>query len=332
MKFKLAAALGIVYAVWGSTYLAVAVADRTLPPLLMLSARFLVAGGLLYAWSAWRGDIARAQLGRREWGAAAIVGGTLLVLDTGGVALAEQRVASGLTALLMAAVPLFTAVIDRTFFGVRLTAGVLTGIATGLFGVAMLVGPSTRIDPVGAGVILFAALAWAVGSAYARVAPLPKAPFLSASMQMLCAGSLLAVAGSATGELSRLHPGAVSAASLGSFAYLVVFGSIVAFTVYGWLLRSGASSVLVSTYAYVNPAVAVFLGWVLVGERVGIRELEAGAVILGSVALLVAARVQRAAPQPVAESIGEYIRRKDAQVIEFPRAAPRLADLRRMSA
>ena len=124
----------------------------------------------------------------------------------------------------------------------------------------------------------------------------------------------------------------MSAASLGSFAYLVVFGSIVAFTVYGWLLRSGASSMLVSTYAYVNPAVAVLLGWALVGERVGVRELEAGAVILGSVGLLVAARVQRAAPQPVAESIGQYIRRKDAQAVEFPRGAPRLADLRRMSA
>ncbi|HKI93197.1 MAG TPA: EamA family transporter [Gaiellaceae bacterium] len=332
MKLKLVAALGIVYAVWGSTYLAVAVADRTLPPLLMLAARFLVAGGILYAWSAWRGDVARAHLGRREWGAAAAVGAMLLFVDTGGVAWAETRVDSGLTALLMAAVPLFTALIDRTFFGVRFSAGVLAGIATGLFGVAMLVGPSTRIDPVGAGVILVAALAWASGSAYARVAPLPKAPFLSASMQMLCAGGLLAVAGSATGEISRVHPGAMSAASLGSFAYLVVFGSIVAFTVYGWLLRSGASSMLVSTYAYVNPAVAVFLGWALVGEHVGIRELEAGAVILGSIALLVGARVGRVAPQPVAESIGQYIRRKDAQSVEFPRAAPRLADLRRIAA
>src|SRR6186997_99552 len=148
MRARIAIALGIVYVVWGSTYLAIAVADRTLPPLLMLAVRFGLAGGLLYAWSAWRGDVAAARLGRREWTAAAIVGGLLLFLDTGGVAWAEQRVASGLTALLVA--------------------------------------PSGHIDSVGAAVILVAAFAWAAGSAYGRVAPLPQAPFLSAAMQMLC--------------------------------------------------------------------------------------------------------------------------------------------------
>lgn len=301
MRTKIAIALGIVYVVWGSTYLAIAVADRTLPPLLMLAVRFGLAGGLLYAWSAWRGDVRRVRPGRREWMAAGVVGGLLLFVDTGGIAWAEQRVASGLTALLVATVPLFSALIDRTFFGIKLSLGALAGIAAGLFGVALLAGQSAHIDPLGAAVILGAALAWAGGSAYARVAPLPDAPFLSAAMQMLCAAALLALAGAAMGELGRVHPAAISTGSIAAFAFLVVFGSIVAFTAYGWLLRSGAPSVLVSTYAYVNPAVAVVLGWAFAGEAIGGRELAAGAVILASVGMLVLAREKRDDAEPQEE-------------------------------
>jgi drug/metabolite transporter (DMT)-like permease len=293
MRTKIVIALGIVYVVWGSTYLAIAVADRSLPPLLMLAVRFGFAGALLYAWSAWRGDVRAARPGRREWTAAAVVGGLLLFVDTGGIAWAEQRVASGLTAILVATVPLFTALLDRTFFGVRLTLGALAGIAAGLLGVALLVGQSGRVDPVGAAVILVAALAWAAGSAYGRVAPLPQPPFLSAAMQMLSAAALLGVAGAAMGEVGQVHLAAISAGSTAAFAFLVVFGSIVAFTAYGWLLRSGAPSVLVSTYAYVNPAVAVVLGWALAGEAVGGRELVAGLVIVASVGMLVLAREPR---------------------------------------
>jgi drug/metabolite transporter (DMT)-like permease len=330
MRTKLVVALGIVYVVWGSTYLAIAVADRTLPPLLMLAVRFGIAGGLLYAWSSWRGDVRRARPGRREWAAAAVVGGLLLFVDTGGIAWAEQRVASGLTALLVAAVPLFTAVLDRTFFGIRLSLGALVGIAAGLLGVALLVGRNAHIDPVGAAVILGAALAWAGGSAYARVASLPDAPFLSAAMQMLCAAALLAVAGSAMGELGGVHPSAISAGSIVAFAYLVVFGSIVAFTAYGWLLRSGAPSVLVSTYAYVNPAVAVLLGWAFAGEAIGGREIAAGTVILASVGTLLLAREQHEEAEPLPETIEPYLRRKEAQG-DDPLTVARLADLRRMA-
>jgi drug/metabolite transporter (DMT)-like permease len=290
VRSRIAIALGIVYVVWGSTYLAIAVADKTLPPLLMLAVRFGLAGVLLYAWSAWRGDVRRTRPGRREWTAAAIVGGLLLFVDTGGIAWAEQRVASGLTALLVATVPLFTALLDRTLFGIRLSLGALAGIVAGLLGVVLLVGASAHVDPVGAAVILGAALAWAAGSAYARVAPLPQPPFLSAAMQMLCAAAFLGIAGSAMGELGRVHPAAISAGSVAAFSFLVVFGSIVAFTAYGWLLRSGAPSVVVSTYAYVNPAVAVLLGWTFAGEAVGGRELAAGAVIVASVGMLILAR------------------------------------------
>jgi drug/metabolite transporter (DMT)-like permease len=331
VKLKLAAALGIVYVVWGSTYLAIAVADRSLPPLLMLALRFGLAGALLYGWSWWRGDLAEARPGRREWTAAAIVGGLLLFVETGGVAWAEQRVSSGLTALLVATVPLFAALIDRTFFGIKLSVGAVAGIATGLLGVALLAGPSANIDPLGAIVILGGAFAWAAGSAYARVASLPSAPFLSASMQMLAAAAMLSVGATATGELGRVHPAAISSASVGAFAFLVVFGSIVTFTAYGWLLRSGAPSMLVSTYAYVNPAVAVFLGWLLAGEHVGGRELGAGAVVLASVGMLVLARDPRPAPAPLAETIAPYLRHKEAQAAHVA-SVPKLTDLRRISA
>jgi drug/metabolite transporter (DMT)-like permease len=210
---KLAVALVTVYLVWGSTYLAIAVANRTLPPLLMLSVRFLIAGALLYGWSLWRGDVAAERPGRRQWGAAAVVGGLLLVVDTGGVAWVELRVPSGIAALLVATVPVFIALLDRAIFGIRLGFGAVAGISTGLVGVAILVGPSGKLDALGAAVILVASLAWAAGSVYARVAPLPCRPVLTAAMQMLCAGVLLAVAGLAMGEGSRVHLGAISAAS-----------------------------------------------------------------------------------------------------------------------
>ena len=328
---KLAVAMITVYLVWGSTFLAIAVANRSLPPLLMLSVRFLIAGALLYGWSRWRGDVRTERPGKRQWIAAAVVGGLLLLVDTGGIAWAEQRVASGITALLVASVPLFIAVLDRAFFGIRLGFGAAAGIATGLLGVGLLVGPSAKIDLLGATVILVASFAWAAGSVYARVAPLPRSPALSAAMQMLCAGALLAVAGLAMGEGSRIHLGAISSASLAALAFLIVFGSLVAFTAYAWLLQN-ASTTLLSTYAYVNPAVAVFLGWAIVGEHVGSKEIAAGVVILSSIALLVFGRDPRVAAEPTAESLEPYIRRQRAQVVDFPRAAPKLSDLRRIVA
>jgi drug/metabolite transporter (DMT)-like permease len=326
---KLAGALAIVYVVWGSTYLGMAVADRTLPPLLMLSVRFLIAGALLYAFAARRGELA-ARPGRREWRAAAIVGTALLVLDTGGVAWAVQRVPSGTAALIVATVPLFMAVIDRVCFGIRLPLGAVAGIATGLVGVAILAGPSGSLDLLGVAVLLFASFTWAAGSAYARVAPLPRGPFAGAAMQMLTAGALLGVLGLAAGEGARVHPSQVSAASLLALLFLIVFGSLVAFTAYGWLLRN-ASTPLVSTYAYVNPAVAVFLGWALVGEHVGGREIAAGLVVLASVAMLMLAREARAATPATPESQPGYIRSKDAQRKAF-RQVPRLAELHRIAA
>ena len=320
---KLVSALFVVYVVWGSTYLAIAVADRSLPPFLMLSARFLLAGAVLYWWARRRGA-ARPTL--RHVRSAAIVGFALLVVDTGGVAWAEQRVPSGLAALLVASVPLFVAILDRVCFGVRLPLGAALGIAVGLLGVVLLVGPSGRVDALGAAVLLGASFAWAAGSTYARVAPLPSDNLLSAALQMLTAGIGLGVIAAVHGERVT-H---VSATSLSAFAFLVVFGSLLAFTAYGWLLRNAPSS-LVSTYAYVNPAVAVFLGWLFVGEHVGGREIAAGLVILSSVGLLAVRHERRVAPEPVAEALAPYIRRQEARYTEF-RGAPRLNELPRLAA
>lgn len=313
---KLAAALFTVYVVWGSTYLAIAVADRSLPPLLMLSVRFGIAGAVLFAWK-------RQWPTLRQWGAAATVGAALLVVDTGGVAFAVQRVPTGIAALLVASVPLFISLLDRVFYGERMP---VAGIAVGLAGVGLLVGGAGHIDPLGAVVLLVASFAWAAGSVYARVAPLPEDTILSAAMQMLTAGAMLGVLGTVSGE--RFH--AVSASSLGALAFLVVFGSLVAFTAYGWLLRN-APSPLVSTYAYVNPAVAVGLGWLFVGEHIGPREVLAGLVILSSVALLAVRHERHAAPEPVAEALAPYIRRQEAKRSEF-RGAPRLHELPRLAA
>lgn len=289
---KLAAALATVYVVWGSTYLAIAVAERTMPPLLMLSVRFLVAGALLYAWCVRRGHVAAERPGRREWLSAAVIGALLLAFETGVLALAEKRIATGLAALLVASVPLFMAVLDRALFGARIAPVAGLGILTGLAGVGMLAGTSGHADPVGVGLVLAGALAWTVGSLYSRVAPQPRSILLFTAMQMLAGGLELAVFGAARGEVGQVHLAAVSAASWASFAYLVLVGAIFAYTAYGWLLKHSSTPVLTS-YAYVNPAIAVLLGWGLAGEHIGARELVAGFVILTSVALLLVPRKQK---------------------------------------
>ena len=293
---RLAAALGIVYVVWGSTYLGIDVAERALPPLLMLGIRFLVAGALLYAWARRRGEVAAERPGLRQWRAAALVGFLLLVVETGAVAFSEKHVPTGMAALIVASVPLFMAMIDRAFFGIRLAPLATVGILSGLAGVGLLAGGGGSLSPLWALVLLGGALAWAAGSAYARVAPLPRGPVLSASMQMLTAGATLLAISAAKGDLGRVHASALGLTSIGSIAYLVGFGSILAYTAYGWLLRN-APTPLLSTYAYVNPAVAVVLGWLFAGERLGARELVAGLVVVASVALILLAR----RPQPPRE-------------------------------
>jgi drug/metabolite transporter (DMT)-like permease len=284
-------ALATVYLVWGSTYLAIRVTDRTMPPFLMSSVRFLIAGTVLYALVA-RG---RARPTLREWGAAAIVGAALLLVGNGGVAWAETRLESGLAALIVAILPLWVALMDRLFFGRRLSPAAIVGLVVGFAGVALLVRPGGTGDVAAAVLLVFTTAAWAGGSLYARGAPLPQNPLLAAAMQMLTAGVFLGIFGLATGEARSVHADSFASDQLLAFAYLVVFGSLIAFSAYAWLLKNVRISV-VATYAFVNPVVAVALGTVFLSEPIGWTTVIAGAAIVVAVVLIITARTP--APKP----------------------------------
>ena len=285
---RVLAAFAAVYVVWGSTYLAIRVAIETLPPLTMAGVRFLLAGAVLYAFMRARGEPAPT---RRQWRSTAVVGALLLLCGNGGVVLAERTVPSGVVALLVAVVPLWMVLLDWwRRGGVRPAAQTLAGLVVGFGGMVLLVGPGSLagaggVDPLGAGLVMFGAFAWAAGSIYARGAPLPRSPFLATGMEMAAGGALLLLAGALRGEWSGIDPSAFTARSLAAFAYLVVFGSLVGFTAYIWLLGVSTPA-RVSTYAYVNPVVAVFLGWALLGEPVTARVLLAAATIVAAVAVI----------------------------------------------
>ncbi|TMD65123.1 MAG: EamA family transporter [Chloroflexi bacterium] len=293
-------ALGTVYLLWGSTYLGIKFSIATIPPLLMGSVRFLVAGAILYVIGIRAGDVRGDRLGARQWLAALVIGSALLVGGNGGVILAEQYVPTGVVALLVATAPLWMAIIDRVAFGRRLPALVIVGLVIGFAGVAFLIGSpgSGRISLFGAALALAAPLCWASGSVFTRHVQLPVRPLVASSMEMLCAGVIFAVASIATGELGRLHP--FSTTSIVALGYLIVFGSLIGFSAYVWLLRSAPLS-LVSTYAYVNPVVAVILGTIFLSERISPRTLIAGGIIIAAVALIVVAR-NRAAAATAAQS------------------------------
>jgi drug/metabolite transporter (DMT)-like permease len=285
------AALATVYLVWGSTYLAIRVADRTIPPLLMSSVRFLIAGTALFAFAS-RG---RARPTLRQWGAAAIVGAGLLLIGNGGVAWAETRIESGLAALIIAMIPLWVALMDRVFFGRRLSLAAVSGLVVGFGGVALLIRPGGGGDIVAMLLLVGAASGWAAGSLYARGAALPESPLLSASMQMLSAGVLLGIAGLATGEASDVSADSFSVKPVMAVAYLVLIGSIVAFTAYAWLLKNVRISI-VATYAFVNPVVAVVLGTVFLSEPLHWTTVIAGVAIVVAVVLIVTARAPAEKP------------------------------------
>ena len=286
------AAFGVVYLVWGSTYLAIRVAIESIPPFLMAGTRFLVAGALMYGWSRLRGA---PRPGRPAWGAALLLGALFLLFGNGGVVWAEQFVASGLAAVLVALMPIWTALVEWARPGGRrpglmTTAGLLTGFA----GVALLLAPgggAAEIHRVGALVLILASLSWAIASVISRNMPLPESGAQSSGMQMLAGGALLTVAGLATGEAAAFDPGAMSPRSLGALLYLITFGSLLGFGAFTWLLRV-TSPARVATYAYVSAVVAVILGWALLGEPFGPRELAAAAVIVGGVALITTAKLR----------------------------------------
>jgi drug/metabolite transporter (DMT)-like permease len=286
---KVLFAFSAVYFIWGSTYLAILFGIETLPPFLMAGVRFLIAGGLLYAWARLHGRALRPT--RDHWIATAVVGLLLLLGGNGLVVWSETRVASGVTALLVGIVPCWMVLLDWLRpGGARPSRQVVFGLMLGLTGLIWLIGPDSlmgggRADLLGAAAVLLASFSWAAGSIYLRHAKMPPAPFLSTAMQMLAGGAALLVLGLGLGEPWRFDPAAFSPRSILALLYLIVFGSIVAFTAYVWLLRVSTPT-RVSTYAYVNPVVAVFLGWALADEALTVRMLVAAAVIVSGVALI----------------------------------------------
>ncbi len=288
-RSRLIAAFAAVYVVWGSTYLAIRFGVETIPPFMMAGMRFVFAGIALYAWARFRGALPPTRI---EWRSAAIIGTLLLFVGNGGVTWAEQRVPSGITALLVATVPMWIVLIDWLWYGaVRPRPGAVAGIIVGLIGVVMLIGPDqlfghNRIDLGGVGVLMVACVSWAVGSLYSRTAVLPASPLMATSMEMLAGSVVLFIAAAFNGEFQRFDPAAVSLRSWLSVGYLSVFGSIIGFTAYVWLLRVAHAS-RVATYAYVNPVIAIFLGWSLAGEQFAVQMLVAAAIIILAVVLII---------------------------------------------
>jgi drug/metabolite transporter (DMT)-like permease len=287
-------ALGTVYLVWGSTYLGIRLSLDGIPPLLMGAVRFLLAGGLLAAWALARGERKALPARPAEWLGAAAIGALLLLGGNGGVILAEQFIPSGVAALCVATAPMWMALIDRIAFGQRLSRLGAAGLLVGFGGVVILVGlpGSDRLDWRGLVLCLLAPICWASGSVFSRHVPLPRQALTGSAIEMMSAGGLFVLASLLVAEPARLHPAAIPPHALAALAYLVVFGSIVGFSAYAWLLRN-APLPLVSTYAYVNPMVAVTLGALVLREPLSLRTLLAGGVIVAGVVMILTARVRR---------------------------------------
>jgi drug/metabolite transporter (DMT)-like permease len=302
------AAFAAVYLAWGSTYAAIRIAIDTMPPLLMAGARFLLAGTLLYAIMRLRGEPAPE---RRHWRNTALIGMLLLMLGNGGVTMAERTVPSAIVALLVAMVPMWMVLLEWLRpGGTRPTGRTLLGLVIGFAGIVLLIGPGSlagggRVDPLGAGIVTVGALAWAAGSIWSRSAALPRNPLVATGMEMAWGGVWLLLAGTLRGELGVLDPSAFTTRSVLAFAYLVVVGSLIGFSAYIWLLGVSTPA-RVSTYAYVNPLVAVLLGWALLNEPLSGRMLAAAAIIVAAVAVITLGKRPRPAVEAAAggEKIG----------------------------
>jgi drug/metabolite transporter (DMT)-like permease len=286
MRWKIGIAFFAVYVCWGLTYLAMRVAVVNIPPHLLSGSRFVVAGLVLYAWARLSGEAAPTA---RQWRAAVLIGGFLLLGGNASVAWAEERVPSGLAAVLIAVAPIWMVGLEWARGGTRPTKRVITGLLLGLLGVGLLVSSrasvGSRLDPRGAAILILASASWAWGSVISKSAPLPKSQFLATSMEMIGGGLLLLLTAGVAGQFAQFQPARVSGSAALAWGYLVIFGSLVGFTAYIWLL--GVTSIAkAGTYAYVNPVVAVLMGWAILHEQVTCRMLLAAAVILVGVALV----------------------------------------------
>jgi drug/metabolite transporter (DMT)-like permease len=280
--------LGIVYVVWGSTYLAISVADETMPALLTSGVRFAIAGAIVWTFLRVRRGREHMRVTREQVASCAIIGALLVAGGNGLVMVGELHVPSGVAALIIASVPLWV-VVYRRLGGERVPRATLAGVGLGFAGVALLLLPGGSGGHARFLSLLFlvcAAPCWALGSYLSKRRTLPSDPFLSTALQMMLGGGVSLVAGAATGELGHVHIGAFSARSLAGFAYLIAVGSLVAFTAYVWLLQHAPIS-KVATYAYVNPVIAIFLGWAILSEHVTATIVAGAAVVVASVAGIV---------------------------------------------
>jgi drug/metabolite transporter (DMT)-like permease len=292
-RARLALGFAAVYVIWGSTYLGIRMAIETIPPFLMAGVRFLLAGALLYAWVRIqrRGPAPTAA----HWGRTLLIGGLLFLAGNGAVVWAELYVPSGLVALLVGMVPLWMVLVDWLMgTGSRPGPLLIVGLLWGLFGVGVLAsanglsGPGSALIP--ALVVMAGGVTWSLGSIWSKTLELPPQPGLATAMAMLGGGALLLLLGALTGEVGRFDPGAVSLRSTLALVYLVTCGSLIAFSAFMWLMKVSTPA-LVSTYAYVNPVVALLLGWALADEPLTPRTLFAGAIILSAVVLIGTRRV-----------------------------------------
>ncbi len=286
--WKTLLAFAIIYIVWGSTFLAIRVGVKELPPFLFASARFTVAGAALFGWMMARGQELPT---RRQWGSVAIIALLIFVIDYGLLFWAEQKVPSGIAAVMMATIPAFMAVAEILFLGtMKMTVRLAVALLIGISGVAVLMSHSLNlgdasIDNVGAIALIIGAVSWSVASVLSKKLPLPASKVVSSGSQMLAGGLMLAVVAAARGELKGFHPEAVSHAAWLALIYLILMGSIVGFTAYVWLIHH-ESATKVGTYAYVNPVVAVMLGYFAGGEPVGVRTVFGTVCVLVSVVVI----------------------------------------------
>ncbi len=291
-RWRIIAAFASIYTIWGSTYLAIRYAVQTMPPFLMAAARFIVSGIILYGYSRWRGTPSPS---RRQWRNATIAGAFLLVGGNGAVVWAEQYVPSGLTALLVSVLPFWLVIIDWVRpRGMRPRPAVIVGIILGLTGIYVLVDPGASsghggVRPLGAIVLVLGSLSWALGSFFSRDADLPASGLMRTGVEMIAGGALLFLISLGWGELRDFDLHRVSLASTVGLIYLITFGSLLGFTSFIWLLDK-VTPAKVGTYAYVNPVVAVLLGWLIADEPLSARTIVAAAIVIGAVALITTTR------------------------------------------
>jgi drug/metabolite transporter (DMT)-like permease len=293
--WKTLLAFAIIYFVWGSTFLAIRVGVREVPPLVLAAMRFSIAGAALYGWMLARGERSPTA---RQWGSASLLGIVIFVFDYGLLFWAEQRVPSGIAAVMLATIPAFMALSEIIFLRTqRLTARLGLALLIGLGGVAVLVSRSLTlggapIDRVGAAALIFASISWSIASAMTRKLPLPQSKVMSSGAQMLAGGVFLTLAATAFGEFRNFHPSAVSRGAWFSLLYLIVAGSIIGFTAYVWLIHH-ESPTKVGTYAYVNPMVAVLVGYFLGGEALSSRTILGTLCVLISVIVITTTRAKK---------------------------------------